>query len=125
DAAAARQRIADLAWVETASVRKIYPDAIEVHVDERPPFAIWQHGSQLTIVDRSGAVIAPFASGRHATLPLVIGYGAPEKAAAFIGKVEQFPELAARIKGYIHIAGRRWDIRLENGITIKLPERGE
>ena len=124
DAEAARQRIARLDWVKAAAVRKVYPDAIEVRIEERRPFAIWQHGSQLTVVERSGEVIAPF-SGRHAVLPLVIGYGAAEQAAGFVEKIRRFPELSARVKGYILVAGRRWDVRLENGITIRLPERGE
>ena len=125
DAEAARSRIAQLPWVKAAAVRKVYPDALEVRIEEREPFAIWQHGSQLAIVERSGRVIAPFGGGRHAVLPLVIGYGAAEEAAGFVGKIRQHPELAARVKGFIRVAERRWDLRLENGITIRLPETGE
>lgn len=125
DADAARQRIAGLPWVKVAAVRKVYPNAIEVRIEEREPFALWQHGSQLAVVERSGRVIAPFSGGRHAVLPLVIGYGAAEEAAGFVGKIRQYPELAARVKGFIRVAERRWDLRLENGITIRLPEAGE
>ena len=124
DAAAARQRIAELPWVKAAAVRKVYPDALEVRIEEREPFAIWQHGSQLAIVERSGSVIAPFDGGRHAVLPLVIGYGAAEQAAGFVDKIRQHPELASRVKGFIRVAERRWDLRLENCITIRLPESG-
>jgi cell division protein FtsQ len=125
DADQARQRISELSWVKVASVRKIYPDTLEVRIEERQPFAIWQHGSQLTVVERSGEVIAPFTGGRHSVLPLVIGYGAAKHAAGFIEKIRLFPELASRVKGYIRVAERRWDLRLENGITIKLPESDE
>lgn len=125
DADAARARVAELPWVQSASVRKIYPDTLEVHLEERKPFAIWQHGRELTIVEASGATIAPLSGGRHVTLPLIIGFGAPDHAQAFIGKVRGYPELASRVKGYIRVAERRWDIRLENGITVKLPEIGE
>ena len=58
-------------------------------------------------------------------LPLVDRPGAPEAAAGFIAKIKDHPELAARVKGYIRVAERRWDLRLENGITVKLPEAGE
>lgn len=34
---------------------------------------------------------APFGGGRHSMLPLVIGHGASERAAAFVDKVKQFP----------------------------------
>lgn len=121
DAEAARERIAELPWVAEASVRKIYPDAIEVRITERQPFAIWQHGRELSLVEASGAVIAPFRSRRHAMLPLVIGLGAATGAQEFLAKVEEFPGLASRVKAYIRVAERRWDLRLENGVTVKLP----
>lgn len=125
DAEAARERIAGLPWVKVAAVRKVYPDELEVRIEEREPFAIWQHGRQLAIIERDGRVITPFDGGRHAVLPLVIGYGAAERGAGFVAKIRQHPELAARVKGFILVAERRWDLRLENGITIRLPEAGE
>lgn len=125
DAESARARIQELPWVKKASVRKIYPDALEVKIEELVPFAIWQHGSRLTIVERSGEPIAPFSGNRHAALPLVIGMGAQKKAEEFIGRLKKYPGLASRVKGYIRVAERRWDLRLENGVTVKLPETGE
>lgn len=124
DAEAARQRVTELPWVEVAAVRKVYPDALEVQVEERQPFAIWQHGSELSIIEASGRVIAPYRGGRHAALPLVIGEGADTGAEAFVAKVAAHPELAQRVKGYIRVADRRWDLRLDNGVTVKLPEHG-
>jgi cell division protein FtsQ len=125
DAEAARERIATLPWVEVAEVRKVYPDTLEIQIEEREPFAIWQHGSQLSVIERSGHVISPYSGGRQAMLPLIIGFGAPEAAPAFVEKIRGFPELASRVKGYIRVAERRWDVRLENGVTVKLPEFGE
>lgn len=125
DAEAARERVAALPWVESAAIRKVYPDTIEVDVKERAAFALWQHGSELSVIEAAGRPIAPFNGGRKAALPLVIGTGANEAAQAFVAKVQGYPELAARVKGYIRVAERRWDLRLENGITVKLPESGE
>jgi cell division protein FtsQ len=125
DAEAARERIAALPWVETVAVRKIYPEALEIRIAERKPFAIWQHGSELSLIERDGRVIAPYSAGHHAALPLIIGQGAPEAAPDFIDRLRGFPELASRAKGYIRVAERRWDVRFENGITVKLPETGE
>lgn len=122
DAQAARQRIAELPWVASADVRKIYPDTVAVTLKERRPFAIWQSGSQLSLIESSGDVIVPFGDEKYATLPLVIGFGAAQKAAGFIASVAAYPELAGRVKGYIRVADRRWDLRLENGVTVKLPE---
>ena len=125
DADAARERIAGLPWVESASVRKIYPDVLEVTIEERKPFAIWQHGRELSLIDAEGRIIAPFRQERFATLPLVIGRGANERAAEFLSRLDRVPGLAARTKALIRVADRRWDLRLENGIAIRLPEFGE
>lgn len=111
-----------LPWVKSARVRKVYPDALDIAIVERDPFAIWQHGEALSVVQADGRVIAPFKNGRNASLPLVIGSGAPEHAAAFIEMVSRFPALSSRVSAYIFVAKRRWDLRLDNGATIKLPE---
>jgi cell division protein FtsQ len=118
----ARERVAALPWVEVASVRKVYPETLEIRITEREPFAIWQHDGQLSIIGRQGNVIVPYTGGRHAGLPLVVGSGAGERAAGFIAGMAEFPELASRVKGYVLVGGRRWDLRLDNGMTVKLPE---
>jgi len=125
DASDARERIAALPWVESVSVRKIYPATLDVDIVEREPFAIWQHGSELTLVERSGNVIAPFVGGRYASLPLLIGMGSTEAGPEFIDRLKRTPEFAARVRAYVRVAERRWNLVLRNGITIKLPETGE
>lgn len=125
DADAARERVVSLPWVRSASVRKIYPDGIDIAIVEKRPFAIWQHQNELTLIDRTGLPIAPFRGDRYATLPLVVGAGAAEKAATIVTRTAVHPGLASRVRGYVLVAGRRWDLRLENGVTIKLPEHGE
>lgn len=124
NAASARARIDALPWVEKATVRKVYPATLEVKIVERKPFAIWQHDDQLSLIERSGEVIAPYTS-RFADLPLMTGKGAREVGPAMLDEVRRFPGLAARVKAYVHIGNRRWDIVLDNGITVKLPEFGE
>ena len=120
----ARARIESLPWVESAAVRKVYPATLEVKVVERTPFAIWQQGSLLSLVEESGRVIAPLSGSRHLTLPLLVGAGAPTQAAGFLAQVAKVPDLASRVRGYVRVAERRWDIKLDNGVTVKLPERG-
>ncbi|QPC92249.1 cell division protein FtsQ/DivIB [Mesorhizobium sp. INR15] len=125
NAEAARERISGLPWIEVAAVRKVYPHTLEVRVEEREAFALWQQGDELSVIEKDGAVIAPFSGGSQTQLPLLVGSGAPAKAPDFLVKVEKYPELAARVKGYIRIGDRRWDMRLDNGVTVKLPEDGE
>ena len=124
-AEAARNRIATLPWIETVAVRKSYPSTIEIRIVERKPFAIWQNGANLSLVERSGNVIVSYPGQEFASLPLIVGLGAPETAPEIVAKVSSWPELQRRIKAYIRVADRRWDLRLDNQVTVKLPANGE
>lgn len=122
---AARERIAELPWVQEASVQKVYPGTLQVKLAERTPFALWQQGDAISVIEQDGKVIAPYRNGKFAALPLVVGDGAAEKASMFIAGMKRFPSIAGRVKGYVRVADRRWDLILDNGVTVKLPERGE
>lgn len=125
DASAARERVVALPWVESAAVQKIYPSTLEVRLVEKKPFAIWQQDGKLTVVEKDGTAIAPLAGVRHAGLPFVIGQGAAKRAAEVVDMVGRHPSLASQVVAYSLIAERRWDLRLGNGVIIKLPERNE
>lgn len=118
----ARRQIAELPWVEDVTVRKVYPGTIEITLKEREAFAIWQHGSDLSLIERNGSVIAPLRDNKFSTLPLFVGRDAETAAADFAAEFDNWPEIKARVKAYVRVAGRRWDLRLDNGIVVKLPE---
>jgi cell division protein FtsQ len=119
---AARARLVALPWVATAEVSKLYPNGLSVKITERKPFAIWQHDEELALIEEDGHVIVPFAHQSYASLPLVTGSGAEREAKYLVPAVAAIPELKSRVKAQMLIAGRRWDIRLDNGVTIQLPE---
>lgn len=118
----ARQKLSDLPWVEDVSVRKIYPGTIEITLKEREAFAIWQHGTDLSLIERTGSVIAPLRDNKFSSLPLFVGRDAETAAADFAAEFDNWPEIKARVKAYVRVAGRRWDLRLDSGIVVKLPE---
>ncbi|KQV38480.1 MULTISPECIES: cell division protein FtsQ/DivIB [unclassified Rhizobium] len=123
DIAEARKLIGEMPWVEAVSVRKVYPGTIEVALKERKAFGIWQHGSDLSLIEKSGSVIAPLRDNKFAELPLFVGRDAETAAADFYEKFSAWPEIRDRVKAYVRVAGRRWDLQLDNGIVIKLPEQ--
>ena len=60
-----------------------------------------------------------------ATLPLVVGSGAPEFAAALLDQLAAQPLLRARVVAAIRVGERRWNLRLNNGADVLLPEGAE
>lgn len=121
-AAAARARLVALPWVEDAEVRKVYPDTVEIKLSERTAFGIWQHGDELSLIEKDGKVIAPLRDNKFASLPLFVGDDAEEEAATFQERLSAWSDIESRVKAYIRIGGRRWDLRLDNGVVVKLPE---
>lgn len=118
----ARSALKALPWVEDATVAKVYPTGLAITLVERQPAAIWQHGDDLTLIDAAGKPIAPLTGSRHAGLPLYVGLGADEKAGELEAELLFHPEIRNRVKAAIRVGARRWDLRLDNGVTIKLPE---
>jgi cell division protein FtsQ len=117
----AREKLIELPWVTDAQVQKIYPRGLSVRLIERKPVGIWQHGDRLALIDVRGDVIAPLGGARHADLPLYVGLGAALHADELEARLLFYPELRSRVKAAIRIADRRWDLRLDNGVTLSLP----
>lgn len=123
NASNARARIAGLPWISSVSVRKTYPDMLEVKIEEREPFAIWQRNGELNVVERNGSVIAPFrGEASLARLPLVVGEGAAGNVDQLVREVARHPNLADRARVFVRVADRRWDVKFDTGVTVKLPE---
>lgn len=122
DPTGARQTLESMPWIDRASVQKIFPDRVEIDLEEHRPYAIWQTGQSFFVVNREGKKIVPYVPGRFDALPVVVGTGAASAAAGVIDDMEGFPELRARVRAYVRVGSRRWDLELKNGVTIRLPE---
>lgn len=121
----ARQALTQLPWVGSASIAKVYPDKLQIEIVERDAFAVWQQGEALTVVEQDGSVIGGYAAdARLAALPLLVGKGAADLGSDFIDVVAVFEDIAPRVRAYIRVGTRRWNLRLDNGITVQLPEQG-
>jgi cell division protein FtsQ len=123
DPQSAKDRLEKLPWVRKATVERRLPDTIFVRLDERRPFALWQKDNQLALVDRDGEVIQRTNLDRFNKLPLIIGNGAPEHAAALFATLASEPELRDRVIAMTRVADRRWTLTFDNGVELHLPEQ--
>lgn len=122
DIAAARRRIERLGWVKTASVGRRLPGRIHIRIRERVPFARWQRLGETVLIDAEGATIIGQDLGRYRRLPRVVGDGAATAAAAFLATLRQEDRLFRLVRTATLVRQRRWDVGLQGGITIRLPE---
>lgn len=122
NARAARERLLAVPLVADASVQKLYPDTLAVTIVERMPYARWQHDGERVMIDHEGVPIGGDADRLAGHLPLVVGKGAAEHAGSLLEQIAAYPGISARLFAAIRVADRRWNLKLDNGIDIKLPE---
>jgi len=118
----ARARLLTLPWVESATVERRLPDTLHVRVTETAPLALWQIRQRLHLLGRDGRVIETASITRFANLLVVVGPDAPDHAAALLDMLASEPNLRPRVTAAIRVGARRWNLRLDNGIDVKLPE---
>lgn len=122
DPAAAKARLEQLPWIKAASVERRLPGTVFVRLSEREPVALWQREGRLQPVDRDGKVIAAADVERFGHLLIVVGAGAPTHAPDLIAMLATEPEIAERVSAAVRIGNRRWNLQLDNGIELRLPE---
>ena len=116
DLVALRAAFAKLPWVRDVSLRRSWPDRIEVTLEEHVPLARWGDSA---LVNHHGEV---FNAAYDGALPLLIGPAGSAKEMAIqyeyfrrslapIGKTPQELQVTAR---------RAWQIKLDDGTTLEL-----
>lgn len=117
-------RLLKIAAVRDARVQLKSDGVLDVLVDERIAEALWRDGEgSLWLVDREGVELAGVADrGDHAGLPLILGRGAPKQMAEALSVYRAAPDLRPRLRALVRIGERRWNVALDRGLTILLPE---
>jgi len=122
DAAAVREKLKANPWIAEATVLKLYPGQLQIDVVERSAFALWQQDGRLSVIADDGAVLEPYLSRRFISLPLVVGKGAETHARDFLALLARYPQVRSATRAAIFVGERRWNLRLKDGLDIRLPE---
>ncbi len=121
DPQAARERLEGLPWVRSARVERSLPDVVRVDIVERQPLALWQVDRRLQIIDHQGQVIRVADKRPFRNLPVIVGPDAATHAPGLLQLLGGEPDLAKRMTAAIRVAERRWNIRLDDRVEIRLP----
>jgi cell division protein FtsQ len=124
DVVDARARLLTNPWIAEATVQKLLPDRLAISISERAAFALWQKAGRVGVIADDGTVLEPYVVARYAHLPLVVGVGAETRAKEFLAMLDRRPELRANVRAAVLVAERRWNLRLKNGVDVRLPEFG-
>lgn len=78
DLSRVRARLLGSPWVADVTLRRVFPDTVEVRIVEREPIAIARLGQQLYLVDESGVIVGEYGPEyADFDLPIVDGMAAP------------------------------------------------
>ncbi|HMK67915.1 MAG TPA: cell division protein FtsQ/DivIB [Stellaceae bacterium] len=120
--AEAKARLEALPWVRSAAVTRLLPDTLAVRIVERKPMALWQHGGKFELIDEEGNVLPIVQLGEFSSLPVLVGDGASKSGKVLLEMLAEEPALRDRVAAAIRVSDRRWNLRMENGIDVELPE---
>ena len=119
DVANLRHTVEELPWVKSAAVRRVWPDAVVIHVIEQQPLAVWAKGG---LVNQQGERFEPRVSHRQKRLPL---FTAP--AGMELGMTELYRDLSKQLAPLqLRIVSLQLDerravqLQLHNGIELAL-----
>jgi len=122
DAATVRDKLRTNPWISDATILKLYPGRLQIDIVERSAFALWQQDGRLSVIADDGAVLESYMSRRFVSLPLVVGKGADIRARDFLALLDRYPQVRSQTKAAIFVGERRWNLRLKDGLDIRLPE---
>ena len=120
-----RKRIEGLDAVAHAEL-VIRPGGIlDVTVVERKPAIVWRSRDSLELLDAAGHRVASLDSRlSRSDLYLVAGEGADRAVPEAMAIFRAAKPIIGRVRGLLRIGERRWDVILDRGQKIMLPEKG-
>lgn len=119
-----KKRLEQISWIKSVIVQRKLSGEIFIRIAERTPIAFFQSHHKLRLVDSDGVILDNDRVGSFSNLPIIAGEGAEKEAFNFLRCIEKFPKIRRQLVFAVRIGRRRWNIKINRGITIKLPERG-
>lgn len=119
-----RSKLEDNPWVKAALVERRLPETLYIAIVERKPIAIWQFQQKLYLIDEEGNRISKDNIEKFNQLYHVVGVDANVYARSLIEDLARYPNISNRLVSAVRYGGRRWNLNLEQDITVKMPENG-
>jgi cell division protein FtsQ len=120
-----RMQLAEMGPVKSVTTRIRPGGILQVDVTPRVPVVIWRMPEGLVLLDDTGAVVGPLAyRAARPDLPVIAGEQADEALTEALALHKAARPLGKRLRGLVRQGERRWDLVLDRGQRILLPEEG-
>jgi cell division protein FtsQ len=115
-----------LLWINKITISRNMPNILHITVEEYEPFAIWYSEDKKFIIDKDGNPVAYDEKiGNEEEFKHMIilsGRSANNHAKALFNIFTINPKLSEKIYSATWVGDRRWNIRFDNDLLVKLPE---
>ncbi len=111
-------------WVKRASIKKVLPSTLKINVTENDPYAIYFQEGKSFLIDLDGSIITEINLNNYEDdLLFVRGENSPELLEQLIRDISiAFPNLTQTLEEIEFIEKRRWNLKLNNKLLVKLPD---
>ena len=111
-------------WVKRASIKKILPSTLVINITENDPYAIYLQEGKFFLLDLDGSIITEINIDNYQDdLLFVKGENSPELLKKLIKDISiTFPNLIQTLEEVEFIEKRRWNLKLNNKLLVKLPD---
>jgi len=115
-----------LLWINKITILRNMPNVLHITIEEYEPFAIWHSEDKKFIIDKDGNPV-PYDESianqeEFKNMIILSGRGANNHAKALFNIFAINPKLSEKIYSATWVGDRRWNIRFDNDLLIKLPE---
>ncbi|MDM8335751.1 cell division protein FtsQ/DivIB [Wolbachia pipientis] len=107
-------------WVKHVRIHRMLPNTLYINIDEHKPFALWKNDNKTSVIDSEGKVIVN--DYLIDNLAVITGQNSLSNLKFIKDILESKTQLSDHISSCIYVGKRRWNIILDNGSTVKLPE---
>jgi cell division protein FtsQ len=118
-----RKSLEEIPRIKSASVERILPNQLHIHITERKPIALWQNDGKTQLIDSDGVAMDYINPKEYQNLMLIVGEGAAAHANELLTIITAESEIYQNIAAVQRIGERRWNIKFKNGVELKLPEK--
>jgi len=118
-----KSKLEELSWVKAVRIERRLPDTLVIRISEKDPVALWQNKSKTYLLDRDGELVEIKEAFKYKELLIVTGHQAPKHVGELVALLEKFPEIKSRVTAATHLRSTRWDIRLDDKLDVRLPEK--
>ncbi len=123
DLEAMRARMEQIDAVKSAELRVQSGGILRVNITERVPVVIWRSEAGMELLDDTGHRVATLLTREgRSDLPLIAGQGAEAHVPEALGVLTALAPVMKRVRGLVYMGERRWDVVLDRGQRILLPE---